>query len=725
MKNIAALLFCLLLPAFAAAQSESDSVYFDEESDATTLVEKGDAALKKGDLPGAIAAWQKVLDDHPRAVMPAGDGIWLSASVAVSRRIAALPPEGIDEYVSLYESVASQRAAKGTFEDLRSAAEQFFCTPSGGEAMERLGAMYADTGAIEMAMRCWEEVAERHPAKKERPAMLARLGLAYQRLGFEEKAKALTAAHGGLAVMARGTLTTIADLMAKASSAPIAAGRTAAILPDLTFAPIPDSAPIPRSVKWRLELGQKNQVEARRGVVIRRGGVGQALQTYPSAADGKLFVNLGRCLIALDSATGEFQWRIGEPIGEVASGKPFVLPSTFFAYLDQRFWGHRFYAVISEGILYANLTTSGEWCQLRAIRVKDARSIGWGPEAGLAPGYDLTGPPLPWRDRVYVGGVDRNKPSEVWLFAFDKATGALVWKTFVAAYQPPGGGAWGGNAAMPVFAPVVAASGSYVYVCTNNGALACVSHTGEILWATKYPKPKNQNPWMWMQQAAEDTWDLSPIFATGRDIIFFPSDGTHCCRLDGITGRGFLAPSDPSKPVENPLRAMSVVARERCRHLIAIDGDLATLVGDECKLYDLRKGSMVSGAWDETKPWPYCGRGLVTRDSIFVPVRSTKPRILIFNRKMKEKKDVPWPTDGAPGTLMLAGKLLLSVSPHEIVALSDEAPPAPPDDPEDGEVKPGDGTKTPPDGEMPKPPGGDEKPDPDGSSTPEESAPPK
>ncbi|KAF0247110.1 MAG: hypothetical protein FD180_49 [Planctomycetota bacterium] len=711
--TLRAIFFLLLAPALAAAEAASESVFFDEEADVTALVEKGDAALKKGDAEGALDAWQKVLGEFPGAVLPAGDGIWLPATVACSRRIAALPAEAIATYRDRYETQAAQKAALGTVEGLRVAAEQFFCTDSGGAAMERLGAMHADAGAIELAMRCWEEVAERHPAKKVLPATLARLGLIYVRLGFADKARALLEKHGGLKVKLKGVETTIAAALKDAMAVPAPLPRTAAILPDLTFAPIPDSAPEPRSVKWRLELGKPVEDRRNPNVWIARGGMGGSLQTYPSSADGKLFVNLGRSLIALDSETGAFRWQVGGPRGDAVVGQPFKLPADFFQLVTPEFWAHRWYAVISDGVLYANLTTTGKWSQLKAVRVDNSRAIWSNPDAGAVPDFDLSGPPLPWRDHIYVGGVPREdaKRGEVWLFSFDRRTGMLEWKTFISAYQAQGN-PWRGVVPPPVFAPVVAASGSYVYVCTNNGALACVGHTGSIVWATKYPKPVGANPWGWMENTVEDTWDLSPIFAAGRELIFLPSDGTHCCRLDAITGRGYLAPADATRRIQNWQQAMKVVKREDCRHLVAIAGDEGTFIGKSCKLYDLRampgKTGILRGASaDIPSSLRYCGRGLVTKDSILVPVRGATPRLFVYDREFKTRREVAWPTAGAPGTLMLAGKLLISVSPHEIVALSDEPP-------KDGEKKPGEGEEKPGDEGLKPGEGGDEKPmDPD------------
>src|SRR5204862_4529363 len=109
----------LLFPAIASAESATESVYFDEESDATALVEKGDEALKKGDLGAAIDAWQRVLDTFPRAILPAGNGIWLPASVACSRRLAALPEKGIEAYREKWEARAAKQPSPGTPEAMR------------------------------------------------------------------------------------------------------------------------------------------------------------------------------------------------------------------------------------------------------------------------------------------------------------------------------------------------------------------------------------------------------------------------------------------------------------------------------------------------------------------------------------------------------------------------------------------------------------------------------
>ena len=659
---------CLLLlvaSGAALAQQGSESVFFDEELEVTDLLKRGDDAARKGDWAGAVEAWQQIVEQHSAAVIPAEDGLWFPAATVCRRRVAALPAEGIAVYQARYATVAAQIASAGDTESLRRTAIRYFCTPAGGDAMERLGKMYADGGAWEMAVRCWEEVAERHPEKTPRPEMLARLGLLYARLGEGERIKTLLAVHGSLEVQARGRRLPLSELLADCRSLEIPARGPVSVNADLSLTSLPETAPVPRSVKWRLPLLNR-QDAAKKPRQPWGGDRALELQTYPLLRDGILYVNLGKALLALDAETGAMRWGSpGAPPPQKGEKIPNI-PESYFKNMDASFWLHRFYAVEADGIVYANQWETGHRSRLNAFRASNGKKV-WGEDGGKPGNFDLTGPPLVWRNRIYVGAIEKDKDNDTWLLAFDRATGTVLWSRFLASYEPSGN-MWGGNQPHPAFAPVVTAGGSYLYVCSNNGALACIGHSGELVWATKYPKTAQSQAW-WVNQQQDETWELSPVIPMGGDILFFASDGTHCCRLDGRTGRGWKGGSDP-------LKAMQVVARERCRHLVALDGDVATLIGKECKLYDVKNPRIMPGTYAEVpENMQYCGRGLVTKDAVYVPLRMQKSQLWIYDRKFSRNiRKYPWPSTEPPGILLLSGRTLLSVSPVDIVAFSEDPP---------------------------------------------------
>lgn len=686
----------LLLAGTAAFAEATDSVYFDEELQVTDLLKTADDSAKKQDWRNAIVALQRIVEEHPASVLQDEPGIWLPATTVVRRRIAAMPAEAHAIYEEQYGTGAARIAEPGDAESLRRCAYRYFCTSAGGDAMERLGSLSCDTGALEMAMRCWEEVALRHPDRRVRPVMLAKLGVLYAKFGLQESLRELVGRHGAVPLTVRGHATTLGVFLAGAAAMPVPEPGPVAVNPDLSLSKLPAELPVPRSVKWRLEISQRkpDDESRRRQPWNWDERERQDLQTYPKVVGDALLVNFGVALAALDLETGAPRW--------VRGAWPDTVPKLFSG-VPPGFWGHRFYVASDAGRVYMNVWEPGrQRTRLHCVDARSGREL-WGGEGAGDPGTcDITGPPLIWRDRIYAGAVLAERPSDTWLLAFDKPTGKLLWSRFLATFEPSGG-PWGGrnDAGRPAYAPVVAAGGSYLYVCSNNGAFACVSHDGEMIWAAKYPRTP-QSIRNWFPVSSDETWDLNPVIFVGGDVLFFSSDGTHCCRVNGLTGKGWKKSSDP-------LAAMKVVAREECRHLLVLDGDIATLTGKECKLYDIRKLSgsgIVPGACLEIpKNSVYAGRGFATESAVVVPLRRDKSELWVFDRKFtpKSKTVVAWPSESPPGTLILAGKLLFSVSPAEIVALSEEPPKE--EEPEDGDkpVEPPKDGEKPPDDEPRKP----------------------
>jgi hypothetical protein len=688
MKTIAIALFAACA---ALAQQPTDRVTFDEVLEVDELLRRGDTAAKERSWDKAIDSWQRILEKHPDAVVQGEAGLWIPASTVCRRRVAALPPDAIALYAERFAGAAKQLLRSGDPASVAQAATRYFCTDAGADAMERLGHMHADAGALEMALRCFEEVASRHPKREARPAMLARLGLLYARFGMAEELRALLASHGGLEVRARGQVATIAQMLqGRQPPAPPERGPVA-VLPDMSLAPLPDTPPVPKGVKWRLTISTREadaDANERRRVWVPNGGeVTVKLQTYPSTRDGALFVNVGRTVLALDVATGAVRWR-GFGMAQELAGVPgdLKLPPQFGAGMPAEFWLHRWFAVEAEGVVYANVWLGDKRCRLTAYNASTGKAV-WHERGGIAEEFDVSGMPVVWRDRVYVGAVDKESPDQTHVLAFDRGSGRLLWSRFLAECTVQNA-FWGAANVRPACSPMVAAGAGGVYACSNNGALVCLGHDGQMIWGIKYRKPNVANTW-WMAAPQDETWDLNPLLFIGDHLLFFAVDGTHCCRIEARTGKGFLGDSDP-------LKAMQVVAREQCRHLLALEGDVGTLAGGECKLYDLRAGKMERGTWHELPKWArYSGRGMVTKDRIFVPARAAgKPVLYSFNRRFGDRQQLEWPSKTPPGTLMLSGKTILSVSPYEVVALSEDAPKeAPEEAPEDenGDGEPDEG----------------------------------
>ncbi|HEX6883843.1 MAG TPA: PQQ-binding-like beta-propeller repeat protein [Planctomycetota bacterium] len=206
---------------------------------------------------------------------------------------------------------------------------------------------------------------------------------------------------------------------------------------------------------------------------------------------------------------------------------------------------------------------------------------------------NVCGAPLVAGMRVLVPCSADESSIDYHVAAYDLATGALLWSTFVQRGQTPRG-SFGYASVEFVAAPLaVSPDASRVLAATGLGRVAALAlGTGEILWSIDYeaiplPKVRSYGP-----PPRRTTWRTSPPVLDGDLLWVTPRDGTELIAFDLATG----------------VRRASVSARElqalvqpeaklELDHLIGVRGELVWLGGTGAAAFRREGGLAGPGPW--------------------------------------------------------------------------------------------------------------------------------
>lgn len=193
---------------------------------------------------------------------------------------------------------------------------------------------------------------------------------------------------------------------------------------------------------------------------------------------------------------------------------------------------------------------------------------------------------------------------DVWLLALDRETGVTRWRTFVC--DEPSGGA-------SLWSPArVVVAGSAVYVLPGTGLVACLNAaTGDPRWAVRYQRSSRLTKSREQRREVEPAfdffgWEQDTLLVAGRRLIVAPSDSKRLFALDRRDGSlEWEAESERSEESPRPTMVLG-----------ASDDHVVVAGPDVLLAHRLSDGGT---AW-ETPIAGGTGRGLVTADSILVPV---------------------------------------------------------------------------------------------------------
>lgn len=427
--------------------------------------------------------------------------------------------------------------------------------------------------------------------------------------------------RGGLAYAVAGDSARLAALRARVGAeddaAPVVVGgatRTVGAALDDLLARAPKPAPVESRPAPSFEarpwapLGLRTQgVESRWDE--RFLSFGQYLDpgaTYapvvPLVTDSVVYVNDGLSADAISLFTGRRLWSV---------------PGRFDDFQGRRNWNVSYECVLDRDLLFAYLEDEPqlrgnpshsfqgfvpiETLATRKLYAIDARTgeIRWtharfdgartADDRAFLAKATITTPPLVLGDRLYVGACFYKGGFRHWLCCFDRATGAILWRTFVALGQAEQN--MFGNAVKDCPPGYVGAHEGLLVYSTNVGAVAAVdAATGLPKWVTAYlqePIPSVDGPGA--IERGPGWAGARPIFFNGRAYVG-PADATGFYSFDLKTGE--------AKVVRDRERNESAARNRdnRLRHVVGLFDGVLVLSGRELVAFDVSKLDAERGA---------------------------------------------------------------------------------------------------------------------------------
>lgn len=179
---------------------------------------------------------------------------------------------------------------------------------------------------------------------------------------------------------------------------------------------------------------------------------------------------------------------------------------------------------------------------LKALRVKDggeAQALWDTATAGDAWLRELSfnSQPIIIGNRVYALAWLKSGYVDAYLVALDADSGAVVWRTHLAANQIELT-MFGEIEREPLLGDLHYEDG-WLYACTNIGAIACVAaHSGEVDWLTEYDAIRIRRIHRRMEpQEQRPPWDRNPLLACGDRLIATPLDSRALLIIEKRTGK--------------------------------------------------------------------------------------------------------------------------------------------------------------------------------------------
>jgi len=238
----------------------------------------------------------------------------------------------------------------------------------------------------------------------------------------------------------------------------------------------------------------------------------------------------------------------------------------------------------------------------------------------------------------------------LYLAGLDRSTGKTAWKTYLCDDPPGGAPAWSRVA--------VAVDGGDAYVLGGIGVVFAVdAMSGDIRWAVRYQRTGRQN--MAYQQHFGHTgarvmdlagWEEDVVIPHGKTLVVMPSDYNHIFAVDRRTGQ-FQWHSP----------------QETCDYCLGVsDGAVFVAGRREVRRYSMRGGGLQKVA----SIGESFGRGVVTADAIYLPVKDSVLKLDVNSLKTVDQVGVSLPHYSPVGNLFSDGEKLIMASPAGVFALT-------------------------------------------------------
>jgi outer membrane protein assembly factor BamB len=241
----------------------------------------------------------------------------------------------------------------------------------------------------------------------------------------------------------------------------------------------------------------------------------------------------------------------------------------------------------------------------------------------------------------------------VWLLGLDRATGKTVWRSYLCD-EPQGG-------ASPWSEVTIAVEGREAYLTCGCGVVFAVDAVGgTVRWAVRYQRDGRPNQTMRNYGIAQTTLDLNGweddvVIPHGQYLVVMSSDSDQLTALDRRTGQ-FAWNSPRTSP-------FSSVAS----YCLGVQGRGLFVAGKNIvRRYDIPSGRLV---WEKEIDDSF-GRGCVTEDAVYVPVKDSILKLDPANKRELAQVGVALTSDEPVGNLFSDGEKLWAVGAGRVYAMT-------------------------------------------------------
>jgi outer membrane protein assembly factor BamB/tetratricopeptide (TPR) repeat protein len=562
LMSLTLLVLLLSHPASAQGSWHTSKVSVPDDLVVRQILRRAADAIEQNDLDRALRTWQEALDrmsskviskvtgkrlgDETDVVVP-GD-VFGSIRLEVMDSIRLLKDAGLNRYVQLMEPKAAEQLHAALLQEsealLRDAHLRYFLLPSGrAAALAQIDLMLEQGRFAEAAFHA---AAVRRALNRLQigteliPLALAREGQALWGQGARDRLQLLIEEAAPLNAetkVAGDVVSLVSFLKGLAESLPEIASGVATV-PDPKIFRIRNWS---ESLKRPRDQGQSMTFDRR-----ARLQMVDYFPIMPAVANGAVYWCDGGSLRAQSLYTGADLWppiNSPVPLGDARLNRNLFFHVTLdrdlvFANLrskaaleGQRAWqGFQPVETIPSHKLIAVDAASG------SVVWNHATPSSFDPDAAtFISTLNVNQPPLLVGDTLYVAGTVLKGVFYHWVCAFERATGKLLWKTYVCSGQQELN--MFGNPVKECVPGHLTLADGVLYYCTNVGVFASIeAANGTINWISAYeqePIPSTDNV---VTSERHPGWMPSPPAVYEDRVFFAPTDSLGFYAADRKTG---------------------------------------------------------------------------------------------------------------------------------------------------------------------------------------------